>query len=853
LYTDEEFVAGSNSVGVYNNSGGDGVVITRMTAATAGVGAPNGSGYVLEIRHNGNTTSPPYGGFIQSITARRNATFAQVFRAKLPVGYTLNLAENPQGTNQTSYWLSSNIGTGKWEEYVRVSHCGNTGTFSQGGHVYVTGSPAPTSGANLVWYLASCTVYDATDVRQGLGSGLDADLLDGLHAVSFASGVAAVSQTNFDLIKQPGLYQYDGTMTGTLPPIGSSNFRTVEVGSNARYSQIALPYNADGLCVRRMTDAAWSAWRTVLHDGNYNNYAPSLTGAGASGASWAIGITGNAATATKATATVTGTNSVELVRGNMADNDQFRILVGGTASNAGYAEIATADDGTEPIYVRQYTGAFAVIVRTATLLDGSGNTSFPGKVGIGCTPTDMLHVSGAGDVALRLQSTTPTTGRTFTIGSNGTGGLMVWDQTAGAGRLFIDSSGNVNVLGTLQEAGSRVWTAATLAGDRSNSQGFLTTTAASRLADLNSPPYGFSYWDSTSTNRPYGYGTLLSWAYGGTGMTAAAGNWLFELGISTDATPRLVFRHNINGNGWSSWCEAWTNQNLTNLNQLTNGPGYALLASPTFTGTPAAPTAAALTNTTQLATTAFVLSNAGTASPLMDGTVAVGVGLRYAREDHRHPTDTSTVLPTGSVLAFAGSAAPSGYLLCDGAAVSRTTYAALYAVVGTTYGTGDGSTTFNVPDGRSRTVVGAGQGAGLTNRTRGGGTGAAWGEESHTLSEAEMPSHTHVDTGHDHGGAVFAGSTHSHRTAIGFDSSGTLFCRANSLYMPMDGSDVQLSCRFTAGLTQVAESLGRYAFTGSPSTGAAIPSGSAAISSAGSGSAHNNMPPFLVMNYIIKT
>lgn len=64
----------------------------------------------------------------------------------------------------------------------------------------------------------------------------------------------------------------------------------------------------------------------------------------------------------------------------MADNDQFRILVGGTASNAGYVEIATADDGSEPIYVRQYTGVFANLSRTATLLDGSGNTSFPGTV-----------------------------------------------------------------------------------------------------------------------------------------------------------------------------------------------------------------------------------------------------------------------------------------------------------------------------------------------------------------------------------------------------------------------------------------------------------------------------------------
>lgn len=80
------------------------------------------------------------------------------------------------------------------------------------------------------------------------------------------------------------------------------------------------------------------------------------------------------------TKTVTGTNTADLIYGNMADNDQFRIRIGGTATNAGYVEIATADDGTEPIYVRQYTGVFTTLTRTATLLDGSGNTSFPGTV-----------------------------------------------------------------------------------------------------------------------------------------------------------------------------------------------------------------------------------------------------------------------------------------------------------------------------------------------------------------------------------------------------------------------------------------------------------------------------------------
>ncbi len=66
--------------------------------------------------------------------------------------------------------------------------------------------------------------------------------------------------------------------------------------------------------------------------------------------------------------------------------------------------------------------------------------------------------------------------------------------------------------------------------------------------------------------------------------------------------------------------------------------------------------------------------------------------------------DLST--PTGTILGFAGSSAPGGYLLADGSAISRTTYAALFAIIGTTYGAGDGSTTFNLPDLRGRTPVG---------------------------------------------------------------------------------------------------------------------------------------------------
>lgn len=67
------------------------------------------------------------------------------------------------------------------------------------------------------------------------------------------------------------------------------------------------------------------------------------------------------------------------------------------------------------------------------------------------------------------------------------------------------------------------------------------------------------------------------------------------------------------------------------------------------------------------------------------------------------------IAPPGSMMMYAGSSAPAGYLMCDGTAYSRTTYANLYAVIGTTFGAGDGSTTFNVPDFRSRIGVGVGQ------------------------------------------------------------------------------------------------------------------------------------------------
>jgi microcystin-dependent protein len=90
----------------------------------------------------------------------------------------------------------------------------------------------------------------------------------------------------------------------------------------------------------------------------------------------------------------------------------------------------------------------------------------------------------------------------------------------------------------------------------------------------------------------------------------------------------------------------------------------------------------------------------------------------------------------GSLIMWVGTSAPSGWLLCDGSAISRSTYATLFAIIGESFGIGDGSTTFNLPDFRGRSPVGVGQGTGLTLRNMADSGGA----ETHTMIASELPS-----------------------------------------------------------------------------------------------------------------
>jgi hypothetical protein len=116
---------------------------------------------------------------------------------------------------------------------------------------------------------------------------------------------------------------------------------------------------------------------------------------------------------------------------------------------------------------------------------------------------------------------------------------------------------------------------------------------------------------------------------------------------------------------------------------------------------------------------------------------------------------TDAKMPAGVILPYGGGTVPTGWLEANGQAVSRTTYADLFTALGTTWGAGNGTTTFNVPDFRGRAPVGDGTGAGLTARV----LGTNFGEENHTQTEDELVPHSHTILARTSTGAGGAGGS----------------------------------------------------------------------------------------------
>lgn len=155
MYRDPEFRNGNNGINIYNNSGGGTVTITRMGLSSA----PNDSKMVLEIKTTG-TSSPGCGGFYFGTTCSNRKVFITKFIAKIPVGRKIQWGTNSIGTSGSSKWLTSNVGTGDWAEYVYKVTCGTT-NFSTTNYFSLDGTQG-TAAAPVVWHVAYATVFDTT-------------------------------------------------------------------------------------------------------------------------------------------------------------------------------------------------------------------------------------------------------------------------------------------------------------------------------------------------------------------------------------------------------------------------------------------------------------------------------------------------------------------------------------------------------------------------------------------------------------------------------------------------------------------------------------------------------------------
>ena len=242
-------------------------------------------------------------------------------------------------------------------------------------------------------------------------------------------------------------------------------------------------------------------------------------------------------------------------------------------------------------------------------------------------------------------------------------------------------------------------------------------------------------------------------------------------------------------------------------------------------------------------------------------------------QDITNRSEVGTIKPWGK------ATAPAGYLLCDGSAVSRTTYADLFTVISTTYGVGNGSTTFNVPDLRSRSPIGYNT-ASLSGRsTR--AIAASGGEEAHQLSEGELEQHSHVipNTTHTHDfttGNSPTGITetnlaksnvalndHSHTGDKWSDYQGDQAGAGNlvnSVYLNPRRLDAPFTTHTVTGTALLKEDGAsnnghKHTLTdnGHTHTGTTDPSliGITATENTGNNDAHNTMHPFLVVQYII--
>ena len=190
-------------------------------------------------------------------------------------------------------------------------------------------------------------------------------------------------------------------------------------------------------------------------------------------------------------------------------------------------------------------------------------------------------------------------------------------------------------------------------------------------------------------------------------------------------------------------------------------------------------------------------------------------------------------IPTGCIFPYITNIAPIGYLICDGSIISRTTYNNLFNIIGTNFGSGDGTTTFNLPDMRGKFPIGADSTYTF---------GSSGGSNSKTLTIDELPAHTHTGTTDNSGSHThtITDPGHSHISRIGFDDGNQ--SNTDGQAPPGDSSTENIKNGYvttsnTTGISINSSGNHTHTFT---------------TNSVGSGNSFSIMNPYISLYYIIK-
>jgi microcystin-dependent protein len=732
-------------------------------ATALGVNVGSAGSFVV----NGGVLGTPSSGTLTNATG-----------LPLTTGVTGTLPAANGGTAQSTYATGDTL-------YASALNTVSKLTIGATGQVLTVAGGVPTwatlSTSAVTTFSAGTTGFTPSTATSG------AITLAGTLAVTNGGTGQTTANTAFNALAPSQTSQSskflttDGTNTSWASPVASA--ASVTIGTTTVISGTSgyILYNNAGSLGNLATTGTGSV---VL------SASPTLTG-----------------TLTAATANFSGQVSTSLLMVNGGDNTNSLFV---TATSAAKFFLVTPETGVNTCNIGYWTGAAFQNLQIV------GNVILPSALTYGGV-TLSNSVTGTGSMVLSASPTLTGTVTTSTL--TATSAVDIILSSASTGTV---QSGIVRFVGRQASVDNEWnWVAAGsgLTGAEARLvNGVWTGTAQLRVStSLITLPIAINYGGVTLSNSVTGTGSMVLSASptltgtingsvaifsssvkllgsaatqdGGflyTPFNGATDTGLIRAGIQFDGSSQSmnIYTNNTYRGGWGSTGvltlgAALTYGGVTLSNSVTGTGSMVLSASPTFTGSPLTPTQSPSSNNTTIASTAYV--DAGIAA--------------------------ITTVPTGTVLPYAGSTtAPTGFLMANGQAVSRSTYSALFAVTSTTFGVGDGSTTFNVPDLRGRAVFGDdSMGSTAANRlgsnsSTGGisGTasrGTAGGAQNHTLITAEMPAHTHSVPAQIVGGSDIGGS-------------------------------------------------GAYLAAGLINNGTST--------STGGGGAHNNTPPALVMNFIIK-